>query len=41
MPEVENSDIEEMTDDEIEQAEKAAIDGSGNTEVTGFAPRHS
>ena len=42
MPEVEDAEVKEMTDDEIEQAVEEAVDsGTENTdeEVMGFAPR--
>jgi|GEM_PF-957420 hypothetical protein len=40
MPEA-SDEIEQMTNDEMDQALEEAVDGSGNTEVTGFAPRDS
>jgi len=42
MPEVDQAEVEEMTDDEIERAAEEAIDTTGeDQEVMGFAPRDS
>ncbi len=44
MPELNDDEctVEEMTDDELEQALEEAIDATGeSTEVTGFVPRDS
>ncbi|GAB7012036.1 hypothetical protein [Halolamina salina] len=44
MPEVEDAEVTEMTDDELEEAVKEAVDTDTETadeEVMGFAPRDS
>lgn len=42
MPEVDDANVEEMTDDEIEVAVEAAVNTTEEEqEVTGFAPRNS
>ena len=40
MPEVGDAEVEEMTDDELEQATEEAVDTTGEG-VTGFAPSDS
>ena len=43
MPEVGNAEVEEMSDDEVEEAVEQAVDEDKATdeEVMGFAPRDS
>lgn len=42
MPEVDDAEVEEMTDDEIERAAEEAVDATEEgQEVMGFAPRDS
>ena len=44
MPEVDEAEVKEMSDDEIEQALEEAVDAgteSDDEEVMGFAPRDS